>query len=455
MKKLIIVLIIVLSGQLYAQIAVPLIPPPDMSLYDTMIVYNPFLFDSAIYVRYDDLPYTYSDTIEELEYIHLGHVIHPVGNCNFHYQKLYTGNFYESERQFLCGTNPYNDFHTYHEVIGSSSFSAGLAQPWHLDSNALICGLAAWMTGNSNLFDTSLYYYIMDTNFRTLTREHLRRYDGDQYTSHWDDERNCWVNDTFYVYKEFENFYFSKPASAKDFYLGVDIAGQVARFNYTCSITDSCMGPQLKALGLPYDTIFFGLYPPVVVSPYREFLGFDVMGGTYKPTGFMTASSYPPGLDWNFFIRDYDWPRVEDIDIVDTLVLWQSPYPPAFKNHDGQWRTFDQDSIFDLFQRTFIEILPIILVPHNTTDTNNNLTDVYLENNTWAYPNPAHDILNIVCGFKINTIEIYDLNGKLIKTIDAKQETKLNFNVKSLEKGVYILKLNTQRGIVNKKIIKQ
>ncbi|PWH86311.1 T9SS type A sorting domain-containing protein [Brumimicrobium oceani] len=76
--------------------------------------------------------------------------------------------------------------------------------------------------------------------------------------------------------------------------------------------------------------------------------------------------------------------------------------------------------------------------------------------NLSIYPNPVSSILTIASTQSINgVIEIYDVNGKLLKTVKAKRE-KVSIDVSAFENGVYILnfELNGQK-VVKRFIIGQ
>ena len=66
------------------------------------------------------------------------------------------------------------------------------------------------------------------------------------------------------------------------------------------------------------------------------------------------------------------------------------------------------------------------------------------------YPNPAKNFINISTEKPIQSIEIYDVLGRLIKT-----ETKNNFNVSQLAKGNYFLKIKTSDQELIEKFIKE
>lgn len=72
------------------------------------------------------------------------------------------------------------------------------------------------------------------------------------------------------------------------------------------------------------------------------------------------------------------------------------------------------------------------------------------------YPNPATDILSIefpVFGINDKTIEILDLNGKIVATTQF-SSFKVNMDISGLSNGVYFLRLSCEEGLITKKFIK-
>jgi len=67
------------------------------------------------------------------------------------------------------------------------------------------------------------------------------------------------------------------------------------------------------------------------------------------------------------------------------------------------------------------------------------------------YPNPVKDMLYFSASGKVAKAEIYDLNGRLIKTAAVSNNS---VNVSSLSKGVYFIILHTDKGTVKEKFIK-
>jgi hypothetical protein len=76
--------------------------------------------------------------------------------------------------------------------------------------------------------------------------------------------------------------------------------------------------------------------------------------------------------------------------------------------------------------------------------TNNNLARVY--------PNPATTTLTIDGFSNASTAEVYDLSGKLLL---SKQLNANQFDISSLAKGLYFIKLSTDKGSMVKKFVKE
>ena len=70
------------------------------------------------------------------------------------------------------------------------------------------------------------------------------------------------------------------------------------------------------------------------------------------------------------------------------------------------------------------------------------------------YPNPTTDYFNITSAAMIQSIKLYDVSGRLIRTSLVNDfETKQN--VSNLTNGVYLLKIKTQKGEITGKIVKK
>lgn len=73
------------------------------------------------------------------------------------------------------------------------------------------------------------------------------------------------------------------------------------------------------------------------------------------------------------------------------------------------------------------------------------------ENTVNIYPNPASNQLNVSTNLSITEITIHDLAGKEVNAI---YESTESINIEGLVKGVYIIRLVGDKGIVTKKFVK-
>ncbi len=80
-----------------------------------------------------------------------------------------------------------------------------------------------------------------------------------------------------------------------------------------------------------------------------------------------------------------------------------------------------------------------------------NVGAVEVDSDFKIYPNPVTDVLLIDSKLKFKNAQIFDMTGKVInKKLDGNK-----LNVKDLPKGIYILKLENDGGVVTKKFIKK
>ncbi len=73
-----------------------------------------------------------------------------------------------------------------------------------------------------------------------------------------------------------------------------------------------------------------------------------------------------------------------------------------------------------------------------------------------VFPNPAKDFVNVSStSSSINSIEISDLNGRVVKTVNAIDAANAQVNVADLSTGVYMMKIVSDKGTTTKKVIKE
>lgn len=97
------------------------------------------------------------------------------------------------------------------------------------------------------------------------------------------------------------------------------------------------------------------------------------------------------------------------------------------------------------------------LIGIDTFDVNRALsTDDFFANNFSLYPNPSTGIVNLTGknNMAINTIQITDLNGRVVKNVNAKGVSETQINISDLTTGMYFLNVQTDSGSGTTKIIK-
>lgn len=80
------------------------------------------------------------------------------------------------------------------------------------------------------------------------------------------------------------------------------------------------------------------------------------------------------------------------------------------------------------------------------------IDDLDLSTNISVYPNPVNNVLNVESkeDLKIKLIKIFNVVGKIV--IEHRQVNRINFD--KLSKGIYFINIETDIGIVTKKVIK-
>ena len=72
-----------------------------------------------------------------------------------------------------------------------------------------------------------------------------------------------------------------------------------------------------------------------------------------------------------------------------------------------------------------------------------------------VYPNPAtSSTVKIINGTeKISRLVIYNLAGKIVKTIPGSNENAVSFSIASMSNGIYVVKISTRSGESIQKLV--
>jgi uncharacterized repeat protein (TIGR01451 family) len=189
--------------------------------------------------------------------------------------------------------------------------------------------------------------------------------------------------------------------------------------------------------------------------------------GTANALNVKITDTIDNNLDWTTFqpiTSSHDY-RIEIVDgeqinyYFDNINL---PFETADPEGSNGYITYKIKpkptvQIGDTFENTayiyFDFNLPIITNTVTTTVVDNLDAESFDFSRIKIYPNPVNDQLNIELPdrLNLNSIELFDIQGKLIKSFD--HQTRLYFN--DIQKGVYILKIETDQGSFHHKVIKQ
>lgn len=97
---------------------------------------------------------------------------------------------------------------------------------------------------------------------------------------------------------------------------------------------------------------------------------------------------------------------------------------------------------------------PILTNDANTTFQVLSVEEHLRDNSIAVYPNPSHNVVNIEAGSVINSVQVYDIQGRLLMTHLA-IDTKTKIDISDKANGIYFFKIYSNNGIKLEKIIKK
>ena len=70
------------------------------------------------------------------------------------------------------------------------------------------------------------------------------------------------------------------------------------------------------------------------------------------------------------------------------------------------------------------------------------------------YPNPSNGQFNVRANQTITSATVFDLNGKVIRSINSINQNDFSFDINENDTGIYLLQINTNTEIITKRLIK-
>jgi hypothetical protein len=84
--------------------------------------------------------------------------------------------------------------------------------------------------------------------------------------------------------------------------------------------------------------------------------------------------------------------------------------------------------------------------------TNTLNTQGFLKRDSFIYPNPVSDVIFFQVNGNIQNVKIYDLLGRLVLDKDNVTNNQLDLN--DLDRGTYVMKIETSYGVFEEKLVK-
>jgi hypothetical protein len=176
---------------------------------------------------------------------------------------------------------------------------------------------------------------------------------------------------------------------------------------------------------------------PAPLPPYTLPLTVAMIENTYE-NGLLKDSTMHTTLGVLADLNLPDMPPIQDIalshsftynsdnSIASITALFDGDYPSSYVLAGRRW--------FDY---------PPVRVPS------------YVKNELKLFPNPAENTMQLIAEEPVVKINVYDLLGKEVLSLDNINDCKTDISVQNLSAGQYIVKVQTTKAILTKKFIKQ
>ena len=396
MTKYLFVLFIILTINVKAQYN--FVQPPNPSTYDLLYLFDTnyitmcFSTDNQMQVEFDyDTPWG------------VQHLAPP----NIEYSKPYSEfGWYNVKNQEWCHLNaPVPDGY----VIGANSienqtkpYATAFAQEYNFlvgdipYNEYVVVGVAIKLAGEQSYEDN--YLHILNQNFDTLATTLFHTWDiipnpnDPNTTIHW----NPWDWNTYY----FPSQYYDTLTNINNFLIAFDVPmyanGNHFRVINTCNVYSPCIRDSINALGgaiqagLCYDTIVMGSIH-YYSEAYQEFI-----------------QNPPEEGEVNYLYQGW-LEYIKQFSEEDNIPLCRFNNSKYLK-HDDEWINFEDDPVYEIWRNIRIAMVPIIMVPQ----TSQSLTEVELQKMCYLVPNPTRDYFKALSHYTINSVQVFDLAGKLL-----------------------------------------
>jgi len=126
-------------------------------------------------------------------------------------------------------------------------------------------------------------------------------------------------------------------------------------------------------------------------------------------------------------------------------------FSPYYHSDNDLWEYLNFD-----YQKQVAHLNLALLLYYSKSPFNLSIDDINYAQFIDVVPNPATNFVRVQHGndIDVSEISIYDIMGRLHHSYPCYETRQTVINIQNLSKGVYLLKINTNKGTVTKKIIK-
>ena len=97
---------------------------------------------------------------------------------------------------------------------------------------------------------------------------------------------------------------------------------------------------------------------------------------------------------------------------------------------------------------------PVETLPENTVFQSLSNPDIPVDATIAIYPNPTNGIVTITCTNTIKSVQLFDIQGRLLET-NLVNQSQSTLDISTKSKGVYFLKIASDKGIVVEKLVRE
>lgn len=438
MKRLsiLLVLVIALLSNLDIKAQYNHYPPPDAEQYDLL-----YVFDTSFFVDC----FMTNDT-NRTWYNPEGGYFQPYANTYqkwgwyLPYYKAWCDPSVPNIDGYVIGANSYTEYgenkHIYAEAFAQEYGFTSTTMPY---DNYIVCGVA--MKIGFNELDTYRNVCILDNNFDTISNTIFHTFNAGPTM----EEIVNWNPGSWNTYY-FSQRDYGALTNIDDFKIAFDVpkfGSNNFHLYHTCSVYSPCLRDSIFAnggpiqCGLNYDTIYAGMVPWNQLYYNLK----DSLTGVWYSESF-----HPNHYSLYGWVNEY-LDMVEDYGPEDNIPLC-SFTDPKYLRHEGQWINFEDDTAYTIWQNIYIAMVPIIMIPRSEQS----LSEVELEKMCYLMPNPTKDYFRVMSHYTINSIQVFDMVGKMLIEKDVNYFEK-EIDISNLSAGSYVVKINTAKGSVKKKLI--